>query len=56
MKRNLLSLLLALLAGSLAITAFVYKWTVKHQKDYAILFAGICVLSFGASVFFNKKR
>lgn len=49
MKTKKVALILAIVAGSICISFFIYKLAVRKETDFVILFAGILTLGFGFS-------
>jgi hypothetical protein len=53
MKRTTLAL--ALVAGTICVGNFLYKWLALNRLDYMILLAGIFIISFGIANRVRKK-
>lgn len=48
--------MLALIAGILCLSNFIYRYIEFHEKDWLILAAGILILALGISSWFRKRQ
>ena len=55
MKKNQLAFILAIIAGFICLSNFIYKYIKYGTVDFVILFAGIFILALGFSTYFMKK-
>ena len=51
MKTKKVALILAIVAGSICISFFIYKLAVRKETDFVILSAGVLVFALGYSSF-----
>ncbi len=56
MKNTKLAVILSIIASMLCFISFILKLVKSDKTDYAILLAGIFILGFGISTYFNKKK
>lgn len=50
MKRNKIAFVLAMIAGVLCLSAFIYRYVRSKEIDATILFAGVFIVSYGYGV------
>ena len=55
MKKNQLALILAIIAGLICLSNFIYKLMKFGNADFVVLFAGIFIIALGISSHFKKK-
>jgi hypothetical protein len=56
MKKNKLAFILAIIAGLICLSNFIYKLARFHKTDYVLLLAGIFIIALGVSTYFKKKE
>lgn len=55
-KKNKLAVALALIAGTLFLSNFLYKWLNSDRIDYTALLAGIFIIAFGIGTYTRKME
>ncbi len=56
MKKNKLAFTLAIIAGIISLSNFIYKLVTLHETDYVILLAGVFIIAFGISSYYMKTK
>jgi ABC-type uncharacterized transport system permease subunit len=56
METKKVALILAILAGVICISIFIYKLAVKKETDFMILSAGLLILGLGYSSFSTSNK